>query len=31
MTTYYLDSSAIVKVYAPEQGSPWIQGLSDPN
>jgi len=30
MTTYYLDSSAIVKVYAPEQGSLWVQGLSDP-
>lgn len=30
MATYYLDSSAIVKVYAPEKGSEWVKGLSDP-
>lgn len=30
MTAYYLDSSAIVKAYAPEQGSAWVQNLSDP-
>jgi predicted nucleic acid-binding protein len=30
MAAYYLESSAIVKAYAPEQGSPWVQGLSDP-
>lgn len=30
MTTYFLDSSAIVKRYLPESGTPWIRRLCDP-
>lgn len=31
MTAYFLDSSALVKRYVPETGSPWIQALSAAN
>jgi hypothetical protein len=27
---YYLDASALIKRYAPESGSQWIVGLTDP-
>lgn len=30
MTTYYVDSSALVKRYVAETGSSWVQGLCDP-
>lgn len=30
MTTYYADSSALVKRYVTETGSSWIQALCDP-
>ena len=30
MTTYYADSSAIVKRYVAETGTSWIQDLCDP-
>lgn len=30
MTTYYLDSSALVKRYVNETGSSWVQALCDP-
>lgn len=30
MTTYYADSSALVKRYVTETGSSWIQSLCDP-
>lgn len=30
MTTYYLDTSALVKRYLVEQGTTWIRQLSDP-
>ncbi len=30
MTTYFLDTSAIVKRYVLEQGQPWILSLCDP-
>jgi predicted nucleic acid-binding protein len=29
MTTYYFDSSGIVKYYIPEQGSQWVNGVVD--
>jgi predicted nucleic acid-binding protein len=31
VTTYYADSSALVKRYVAETGSGWIQGLCDPS
>lgn len=31
MTTYYADSSALVKRYVNEAGSAWIQSLCDPS
>lgn len=31
MTTYYADSSALVKRYVTETGSSWVQGLCDPS
>ena len=31
MTTYYLDSSALVKRYVNETGSGWVQTICDPN
>lgn len=30
MTTYYVDSSALVKRYVNETGSKWVQALCDP-
>jgi hypothetical protein len=30
MITYYFDSSALVKAYAPERGSGWVQQEIDP-
>jgi predicted nucleic acid-binding protein len=30
VTTYYVDSSAIVKRYVTETGSSWVQDLCDP-
>lgn len=30
MTTYYADSSALVKRYVVETGTVWVQGLCDP-
>ena len=30
MTTYYADSSALVKRYVTETGSNWVQNLCDP-
>lgn len=30
MTDYYLDASALVKRYAPETGSNWVVGITDP-
>jgi len=30
VTTYYADSSALVKRYVTETGSGWVQGLCDP-
>lgn len=29
MNIYFLDSSAVVKRYVNERGSPWIQGITD--
>jgi hypothetical protein len=31
VTTYFLDSSALVKRYAVELGTTWINGLCDPS
>jgi hypothetical protein len=31
VTTYYADSSALVKRYVAETGSGWIEGLCDPS
>ena len=31
MTTYFLDTSAIVKRYVLEQGQAWILSLCDPH
>lgn len=31
MSAFYLDSSALLKLYVAEKGSPWIKGLFDPN
>ena len=30
MAAYFLDSSALVKRYATETGSPWVENLTDP-
>lgn len=30
MSVYFLDSSALVKRYATERGTPWVQALTDP-
>lgn len=31
MASYYLDTSALVKRYAREQGSAWVRALADPD
>lgn len=31
VSTYFLDSSALVKRYVPEMGSSWIQSITAPN
>src|SRR4051794_19965121 len=30
MSVYYLDTSALVKAYVTESGSPWVSGLINP-
>lgn len=30
MTFFFFDSSALVKRYVPEQGTPWVRSLTDP-
>lgn len=30
MAVYYFDTSALVKRYVVEQGSPWVQSITDP-
>jgi uncharacterized protein len=30
MSAFYLDTSALVKRYFPEVGTPWVQALTDP-
>jgi predicted nucleic acid-binding protein len=30
MTTYYLDSSALIKRYVEETGTPWLRGILAP-
>jgi len=31
VTAYFLDSSAVVKRYVPERGTPWVRSLTMPN
>jgi predicted nucleic acid-binding protein len=30
MAIYFFDTSALVKRHAPENGTKWVQGLTDP-